>query len=101
MSGTRLPQDLRNEVATFERDITAQYYAFTMATRDDIILTRGGHKGLGIYQDLARDGHAGAVLRKRRNAVVAREWKVEPGGEAPQCSGGAGMEGGTRRGSAD
>ncbi|MCA3359197.1 MAG: DUF935 family protein [Roseomonas sp.] len=83
MSGTRLPQDLRNEVATFERDITAQYYAFTMATRDDIILTRGGSKGLGIYQDLARDGHAGAVLRKRRNAVVAREWKVEPGGEAP------------------
>ncbi|MFN7307820.1 MAG: hypothetical protein ACK5TQ_14755, partial [Acetobacteraceae bacterium] len=83
MSGTRLPQDLRNEVATFERDITAQYYAFTRATHDDIILTRGGHKGLGIYQDLARDGHAGAVLRKRRNAVVAREWKVEPGGEAP------------------
>ena len=57
MSGTRLPQGLRDEVATFERDITAQYYAFTMATRDDIILTRGGHKGLGIYQDLARDGH--------------------------------------------
>jgi len=83
MSGTRLPQDLAQEVATFERDITAQYYAFTMQTRDDIILSRGGSKGLGIYQDLARDGHAGAVLRKRRNAVVAREWQVEPGGEAP------------------
>ncbi|MFN8993116.1 MAG: DUF935 family protein, partial [Pseudomonadota bacterium] len=83
MSGTRLPQDLAQEVATFERDITANYYAFTMQTRDDIILSRGGSKGLGIYQDLARDGHAGAVLRKRRNAVVAREWQVEPGGEAP------------------
>jgi len=83
MSGTRLPQDLAQEVATFERDITAQYYAFTMQTRDDIILSRGGSKGLGIYQDLARDGHAGAVLRKRRNAVVAREYQVEPGGEAP------------------
>ncbi len=83
MSGTRLPQDLAQEVATFERDITAAHYAFTMATRDDIILTRGGAKGLGIYQDLARDGHAGAVLRKRRQAVVAREWKVDAGGEAP------------------
>ncbi|MCA3288224.1 MAG: DUF935 family protein [Roseomonas sp.] len=83
MSGTRLPQELRDEVATFERDITANFYAFTMATRDDIILTRGAAKGLGIYQDLARDGHAGAVLRKRRNAVVAREYQVEPGGEAP------------------
>jgi phage gp29-like protein len=83
MSGTRLPQDLAQEVATFERDITAHYYAFTMQTRDDIILSRGGSKGLGIYQDLARDGHAGAVLRKRRNAVVAREYQVEPGGEAP------------------
>ena len=67
MSGTRLPQELRKEIATFERDITAQYYAFTMATRDDIVLTRGGSK----------------VLRKRRNAVVAREWQVEPGGDAP------------------
>lgn len=83
MSGTRLPQELRDEVATFERDITANYYAFTMPPRDDIILSRGGSKGLGIYQDLARDGHAGAVLRKRRNAVVAREYQVEPGGEAP------------------
>jgi hypothetical protein len=81
MSGTRLPPELAQEVATFERDFTALFHGYTMATRDDILLTRGGGKGVGIYQDLARDGHTGAVLRKRRHAVVAREWTVEAGGE--------------------
>lgn len=84
MSGTRLPQDLAGEIATFERDITAAFYGYTLATRDDIILSRGGHKGLGIYQDLARDGHTGSVLRKRRQAVVAREWTIDAGGERPE-----------------
>jgi phage gp29-like protein len=83
MSGT-VPAELRDEVATIARDITAQFFGFTLATRDDIILRRGGHKGLGIYQDLARDGHAGSVLRKRRQAVISREWTVEAGGERPQ-----------------
>lgn len=84
MSGTRVPQDLAGEVATIARDLSAQFFGFTLATRDDIILRRGGTKGLGIYQDLARDGHAGSVLRKRRQAVIAREWTVEPGGERPE-----------------
>lgn len=82
MSG-RLPTALAGEIATIGQDITAPIAGFTLTTRDEILTRRGGGQGLKIYQDLARDGHTGAVLRKRRAAVVALEWTVEPGGEAP------------------
>ena len=80
----RLPADLAAEIATIARDTTAPLNGFTLTSRDEILTRRGGGEGLKIYQDLARDGHAGAVLRKRRQAVVAREWTVEPGGERPE-----------------
>lgn len=83
MSETRLPPNLREEVASLARDITAPVGGFTLSTRDDILARRGGGDGLRIYQDLARDGHAGSVLRKRRQAVIAREWTVTPASEAP------------------
>jgi len=79
-----IPPELRAEMATLASDTTAPIGGFTLTTRDEILLRRGGRDGLRIYQDLARDGHAGAVLRKRRQAVVAREWAVDPGGEAPE-----------------
>lgn len=82
MSG-RLPPDLAGEIATLARDTTAPIAGFTLTTRDEILTRRGGGQGLKLYQDLARDGHTGAVLRKRRAAVVALEWTVEPGGDAP------------------
>lgn len=80
----RIPADLAAEIATIARDTTAPIHGFTLTSRDEILTRRGGGEGLKIYQDLARDGHAGAVLRKRRQAVVAREWTVEPGGERPE-----------------
>lgn len=72
--------DMMTEIATLLRDTTAPIAGFTLRTRDHILLARGGHDGLRLYQDLARDGHAGSVLRKRRQAVIAREWTVDPGG---------------------
>jgi phage gp29-like protein len=83
MSETRLPAEMRLEIATLARDITAPIAGFTLSTRDDILARRGGGDGLRLYQDLARDGHAGSVLRKRRQAVVARPWGVEPASDAP------------------
>lgn len=80
---TRIPQDLRIEVAGIARDITAPLTGFILSSRDEILARRGGPDGLRIYQDLARDGHAGSVLRKRRQAVVAREWTVDAASEAP------------------
>jgi phage gp29-like protein len=84
MSGTRIPPELAGEIATLARDVTAPLPGFTLNPRDDILATRGGRDGLKIYQDLSRDGHTGAVLRKRRAAVVSRAWSVEPGGERPE-----------------
>jgi phage gp29-like protein len=84
MSGTRVPAELATEIATLARDVTAPLAGFTLSPRDDILATRGGRDGLRIYQDLSRDGHTGAVLRKRRAAVVSRAWSVEPGGERPE-----------------
>lgn len=83
MSDTRLPAGLDIEIATIARDITAPIAGFTLTTRDDILTRRGGGDGLRIYQDLARDGHAGSVLRKRRQAVVAREWTVDAASDDP------------------
>jgi len=83
MPDPRLPAELRVEVATLARDITAPLAGFTIPTRDEILARRGGGEGLRIYQDLARDGHAGSVLRKRRQAVVAREWTVDAASDAP------------------
>jgi phage gp29-like protein len=79
----RLPQDLRVEIASIARDVTAPVSGFTLTTRDDILLRRGGGDGIRIYQDLARDGHTGSVLRKRRQAVVAREWEVDAASDEP------------------
>ncbi len=85
MSDTRVPAELGVEIATIARDVTAPIVGFTLNTRDDILTRRGGGGAGGdlrIYQDLARDGHTGSVLRKRRQAVVAREWTVDAGGES-------------------
>ena len=83
MSDTRLPADLTIEIATIARDITAPIAGFTLTTRDDILTRRGGGDGIKLYQDLARDGHAGSVIRKRRQAVIARAWTVDAASEDP------------------
>ena len=84
MSETRIPPELRIEVATIARDILAPLTGFTLTSRDEILTRRGGADGLRLYQDLARDGHAGSVLRKRRQAVIARPWTVEAASDRPE-----------------
>lgn len=48
--------------------------------RDDVLLARGGGKGLWIYDEIERDPHVFSVLDKRRKSVVARAWELIPGG---------------------
>jgi phage gp29-like protein len=78
-----VPTELRGEIATIGNDITAQYSGFVLSPRDEVLATRGGGRGFKIYEDIKRDPHAGAVLRKRKLAVVARDWTVDPASEAP------------------
>lgn len=80
----KAPQELRGQIATTAVDVTANYMGFILTSRDEVLLRRGGGQGLKIYQDLMRDPHVRSVMGKRRLAVVAREWSVEPASDDPK-----------------
>ncbi len=75
---TKLPATASIMVATARNDITIPYYSGAMQYTDEILIQRGGGKGLKIYDEIERDTHAGAMLQKRRTTLVAREWEVLP-----------------------
>lgn len=73
-----LNPELKNEIASIERDPLAPMYGGIMRSADDTLLSRGQGKGLDIYDDIERDCHAYAVIQKRKMSVTSREWVVEP-----------------------
>ncbi|MDR2551442.1 MAG: DUF935 domain-containing protein [Desulfobulbus sp.] len=79
---TTVPKDLRNEIATIASDPAIPAFAGVLRNEDDTLLSRGGGKGLKIYDEIERDCHAYSVLQKRKNAIIAREWQVEPASSA-------------------
>ncbi len=72
------------EIASIQRDINRVMFGGVLENLDDTLKTRGGGKGLKIYEELERDAHAYAVLQKRRLAVTSRPWQVDPASDAPQ-----------------
>lgn len=74
--------ELTNEIASIERSLLEALFfgggVKLLTNGDETLKTRGGGKGLLIYDDLERDCHAGSVLDKRKRAVTAREWFLEP-----------------------
>jgi len=74
---------IHQEIASIERDPNRVFFGGIQFNEDDTLKSRGGAKGLKIYQELKRDAHAGAVLAKRKLAVTGRAWVVEPHSEAP------------------
>lgn len=73
-----LQAELKNEIATIEKDITQPVFGGVLRHQDDTLLTRGQGKGLKIYDEIERDCHAFAVLQKRKMAVIARELIIDP-----------------------
>lgn len=71
-------KDIKQEIATVQRDITYPAFGGVLRQQDDTLLTRGGGRGLKIYDDIERDCHAYAVLQKRKMAVISRPWQVDP-----------------------
>jgi len=69
------------EIASIDRDWTKVFFGQVLRNDDDTLLTRGGGKGLKIYDELERDAHAYADLQKRKLAVVARPWEVDAASE--------------------
>ena len=75
-------KELTQEIATIARDTTRFAFGGVMENLDDTLKTRGGSKGLKIYDELERDCHAYAVLQKRKLAVIARDWEVLPASDS-------------------
>lgn len=73
---------ITDEIASIRREVNRMFYGGVLQpNQDDTLQTRGGAKGLKIYQELKRDAHAGAVLAKRKLAVTSRPWDVLPAEE--------------------
>jgi len=69
------------EIASIERDFNKVTFGNILRNEDDTLISRGGGKGLKIYDELERDCHAYAVLQKRKLAVISRPWDVTPASE--------------------
>jgi phage gp29-like protein len=72
------PQPPLGEVATAQRNFFEPIFNGLLRPRDETLLTRGGGKGLWIYDELERDPHCYAVLQKRKLSVISREWQLDP-----------------------
>lgn len=72
-----LPADMKSLIATVSNDITIPYYTDVLQHQDDTLISRGGAKGLKIYDEIERDTNAYAVLQKRKLKLTAREWTIE------------------------
>lgn len=66
------------EIATRRRDILYPNYNRLISEEDATLATRGGSKGIRIYDEIERDAYAYAMLHKRKMAVIGRAWHVEP-----------------------
>lgn len=77
-----LPVEARTLIANVANDITIPYYTGVLQHADDTLIAQGGGKGLAIYDEIERDTHAFSMLEKRKNALIARDWEVEPGGDS-------------------
>lgn len=73
-----MKQELKKEIASAARDILMPSYMGILRNQDDTLATRGGGKGLAIYDDIERDPFAFAVVNKRKMAVVSFPWEVAP-----------------------
>ena len=82
------PPDLNTEVANRLGDPFEHHYQGLLRTNDPLLLERasGSVQAMQIYRDLKRDGKVFSALQKRRNALIARPWAVEPVGHKDQAA---------------
>lgn len=81
MADTKKPAkpELDTEVANRLRDPFEVNYMGVLRTNDPLLLERGnGASAFKLYRDLKRDGKVFSGLQKRRLAVLAKPWQVEP-----------------------
>jgi phage gp29-like protein len=65
-------------IAGASNDPFAKITQGILQIQDATLVEKGGSDGLKVYEKLKKDGHASSVLQKRKMAVVAYEWEVDP-----------------------
>jgi phage gp29-like protein len=70
------------EIATVMTDPLYPAWDGLLRADDDTLATRGGAKGLRIYDELLRDTRAHSIVQKRQTAVTARDWYIDPAAES-------------------
>jgi len=79
-----LSPDMRQEIATIQRDPWSLSARLKwLLNEDPTLLTRGGSKGLRIYDELERDARVYATLRKRKQALLAFPYQIDPASDSP------------------
>ena len=81
---TNAKKELTKEIATVAKDITYPAYGGIMYSADSVLAQKGVGRGLAIYDDLERDAWVYACMHKRKMAVIARPWIVEPASSSRQ-----------------
>jgi phage gp29-like protein len=74
---------LRDEIIKAEDSPTYDLFAGDLLLPEDQLLYYRLANNVRRYTSLEDDPHISAVMDKRRMAVVAREWRVDPAGEKP------------------
>lgn len=77
-----LAPEQKIEIATAQKDPFCPIFDGMMSPNDATLATRGGAKGLRIYDEIERDCHAFSVLQKRKLALVSRNTVVESASES-------------------
>jgi len=75
--------EIKNEYASAKRDIFNPPTNGVFQNKDETLRDRSGSDGMKLYDDLETDAHTGAVLQKRKLAVLARDWEIVPASDSP------------------
>lgn len=79
-----LPAEARKLFAHARNDITIPFFGELLQHQDETLIQRGGSQGLKLYEEIERDAHCYAVLQKRKNGLVARDWEIEAASDSAQ-----------------
>lgn len=71
------------EIATVFNDPFATHWGGVIRPRDETLATRGGSRGIWIYDDLKRDARVQYGLKKLTVSLLSRRVKVDPASDAP------------------
>lgn len=75
-----------NEIATTRKDLDVFYgWTIRLENPDPVLRSEAGGQGLKLYDEAARDAHAGSVLQTRYLAVAGSEWEVTPADDSDQA----------------